>query len=137
MHPFIERMVRQVQQHSPSCLGGFRVSPSHPEPWNDWAGWSLACACGATKGRLLGHPLSECNPDVPLRVHLTDGQTYDIRHPDMVLVLRQRVDIGLQPDPATGVLERVAHCSLLHIVRVEELPPTSPAGTASVGSGAG
>jgi hypothetical protein len=62
-------------------------------------------------------------PFVPLRIHLTDGQTYDVRHPDVVLVLRQRVDIGLQPDPQTGVLERVAHCSLLHIVRVEELPP--------------
>jgi hypothetical protein len=68
---------------------------------------------------------------------MTDGQSYDIRHPDLVLVLRQRVDIGLQPDPATGVLERVAHCSLLHIGRVEELPPATPAGTASPGSGTG
>jgi hypothetical protein len=80
--------------------------------------------------------LLRTRPFVPLRIHLTDGQTYDIRHPDMVLVLRQRVDIGLQPDPATGVLERVAHCSLLHIVRVEELPPATPAGTAPTGSGA-
>lgn len=74
-------------------------------------------------------------PFVPLRIHLTDGQTYDIRHPDLVLVLRQRVDIGLQPDPGTGVLERVAHCSLLHIVRVEELPPPTPAGTVSAEPG--
>ena len=75
--------------------------------------------------------LLRTQPFVPLRIHLTDGQTYDIRHPDLVLVLRQRVDIGLQPDPATGVLDRVAHCSLLHIVRVEELPPTTLANTAS------
>jgi hypothetical protein len=60
-------------------------------------------------------------PFVPLRLHMTDGQTYDIRHPDNVLVLRSRVDIGMTPDPATGVLERVEYCSLLHIVRVEEL----------------
>jgi hypothetical protein len=67
-------------------------------------------------------------PFVPLRIHMTDGQTYDIRHPERVLVLRHRAVIGLQPDPSSGVLERAAHCSLLHIVRVEELPPTTPAG---------
>ena len=55
--------------------------------------------------------LLRSRPFVPLRLHWTDGQTYDICHPDLVLVLRQRVDIGLQPDPATGVLERVMHCS--------------------------
>jgi hypothetical protein len=80
--------------------------------------------------------LLRTQPFVPLRIHLTDGQSYDIRHPDWVLVLRQRVDIGLQPDPGTGVLERVAHYSLLHIVRVEELPLATPAGAPSPGSGA-
>jgi hypothetical protein len=77
--------------------------------------------------------LLRTRPFLPLRIHLTDGQFYDIRHPDMVLVLRQRVDIGVKPDPATGVLERVEHCSLLHIVRVEELPPTTPVGAAPAG----
>jgi hypothetical protein len=76
-------------------------------------------------------------PFVPLRIHLTDGQTYDIYHPDLVLVLRQRVDIGLPPDSATGVLERVEHCSLLHIGRVEELPPAAQAGTDQPGAGTG
>jgi len=59
-------------------------------------------------------------PFIPLRLHMTDGQTYEIRHPDNVIVLRSRVDIGVMPDPGTGVVERVEYCSLLHIVRVEE-----------------
>jgi len=67
-------------------------------------------------------------PFTPLRIHMTDGKSYDIRHPDLVLVLKQRVDIGVPADPATGVLDRVEHCSLLHAVRVEELPPTAPVG---------
>ncbi|MGF1581771.1 MAG: hypothetical protein ACFCD0_20770 [Gemmataceae bacterium] len=58
---------------------------------------------------------------VPLRLHMTNGQTYEIRHPDQVLVLRGRVDIGVGVDPVTGVLDRVKHCSLLHVVRVEQL----------------
>jgi hypothetical protein len=61
-----------------------------------------------------------------LRVHLTDGTVHEIRHPDSVLVLRQRVDIGVKSDPATGVIERVEHCSLLHIVGVEELSGSLP-----------
>jgi hypothetical protein len=62
LQPFIEKMVQQVQNTPPSCLSGFRVSPAHAQLWNDWAGWSLSCSCGATKGKLLGHSLKECNP---------------------------------------------------------------------------
>lgn len=65
-------------------------------------------------------------PFIPLRLHVTDGQTYDIRHPDNVIVLRSRVDIGMTPDPATGVVSRVEYCSLLHVVRVEELQSAAP-----------
>ncbi len=65
-------------------------------------------------------------PFVPFRIHLTDGKTYDITHPELVMVLRSRIDIGVAPDPATGVLERVEFCSLLHVVRVEDLPAASP-----------
>jgi hypothetical protein len=67
-------------------------------------------------------------PFIPLRLHMTDGETYDIRHPDNVIVLRSRVDIGVMPDPGTGVVERVEYCSLLHIVRVEELQTAASSG---------
>lgn len=73
--------------------------------------------------------LLRMRPFVPLRITMTDGQTYDIRHPDRVIVMRQRIDIGINPDPATGVVEGVAHCSLLHVVRVE--PLATSAGYAS------
>jgi hypothetical protein len=69
--------------------------------------------------------LLRSRPFVPLRIHLTDGTTYEIYHPDRVLVLRSRVDIGVPPDTTTGILERVDHCSLLHVVRIEELPTPS------------
>ncbi len=73
--------------------------------------------------------LLRTRPFKPLRIHLTDGSQYDIRHPEMVIVLRQRVDIGVPYDLAAGVAERVEHCSLLHVVRVEELPAVeSPSG---------
>jgi hypothetical protein len=72
--------------------------------------------------------LIRVRPFSPLRIYLTDGQTYDIRHPDQVLVLRGRVDIGVGADPRTGVLERVDHVSLLHVVRVEPIDAQSSRG---------
>ena len=64
--------------------------------------------------------LLRTRPFTPLRVHMTDGRTYDIRHPDQVLDLRGRIDIGIGPDPQTGVLDRVDHCSMLQVARVPE-----------------
>ena len=65
--------------------------------------------------------LLRIQPFTPLRIHMTDGTTYDIVHPDQVLVSRQRIDIGMPADDESGVFERVEHCSLLHVVRVEPL----------------
>ena len=74
--------------------------------------------------------LMRTRPFVPLRIHLTDGMNYDIYHPDLILVLRSRLDIGVGADPKTGVLDHVEHCSLLHVVRVEELPSQSQSASA-------
>lgn len=69
--------------------------------------------------------LLQRKPFVPLRIHLTDGTSFDIRHPDNILVLRSRIDIGVGAD-SRGVLDRVESCSLLHVVRVEELAAPNP-----------
>jgi len=74
--------------------------------------------------------LVRTRPFQPLRIHLSDGTVYDIRHPDQIIVLRGRVDIGVGADAETGAAERVEHVSLLHVVRVEEMAATSPQGSA-------
>lgn len=58
-------------------------------------------------------------PFTPLRLHTTDGQTYDVRHPDQALVLQTRVVLGA--GGKNGVPDRTEHLALAHIVRVEEL----------------
>lgn len=70
--------------------------------------------------------LIRSKPFTPLRLYMTDGRQYEVYHPDQILVLRQRVDIGVGADAKSGVADRVDHCSLLHIVRVEELAVPSP-----------
>jgi len=60
-------------------------------------------------------------PFMPFRIHMTDGQSYDIVHPEAVLVLRSRAIIGLRPDPATKIPDQSEQIALLHVVRTSEI----------------
>ncbi len=60
-------------------------------------------------------------PFEPFRIFLTDGETLDVTHPDQCIVARSTVYVGIPAKDAPGVAERVAHCSLVHIVRFEPL----------------
>ncbi|MGH7199354.1 MAG: hypothetical protein ACREJB_02040 [Planctomycetaceae bacterium] len=51
---------------------------------------------------------------------MTDGQSYDVRHPEFVFVLRTRLLVGL--GGGNGVPDRAEHLALAHVVRLEELP---------------
>ncbi len=59
-------------------------------------------------------------PFIPLRIHMSAGVTYDIFHPDNILVTHSYASIGRGAEPH-GVVDRVDHCSLLHVVRIEEI----------------
>ena len=69
-------------------------------------------------------------PFIPFRIHMTDGRTFDIVHPEAVFVLRSRAIIGLRPDPETNIFDRSEQIALLHVVRTSEIP----AGTESASS---
>jgi hypothetical protein len=62
-------------------------------------------------------------PFVPLRVYLTDGKTYDIRHPEMAIVTSREVYVGREETaPGSGIARGLDLVSLLHVVRVEQVP---------------
>ncbi len=68
-------------------------------------------------------------PFVPLRLHLTDGKVYDIRHPEMVLIKQREVYVGRDTAPGSGVAAECDLVSLLHVARVEtvgQAPSASP-----------
>ena len=62
-------------------------------------------------------------PFVPLRLHMTDGSSFDIRHPENAIVSTHTIYIVTHADPQTGVAENVEWLSLRHVVRVEQLSP--------------
>lgn len=60
-------------------------------------------------------------PFEPFRICLTDGEFYDVRHPDLCLIDRSTVHVGV-PDPRRrGVAMDTHYLSLVHIVRFEPL----------------
>jgi hypothetical protein len=59
------------------------------------------------------------------RIHLTDGTSYEVRHPESVLLGRRTAVVGVKEDPLQNYYDRLATVSLLHIVRLE--PVEQPA----------
>jgi hypothetical protein len=66
--------------------------------------------------------LLEERPFSPIRLHLFNGRTHEVRHPEMAVVSDEIVSIGLPPDDAYVLVEQVTHCATAHIVEAEPLP---------------
>lgn len=65
-------------------------------------------------------------PFQPFRLIMSSGQTCDVRHPEMALLTRTDMLVGIG-DSEDGVPAEFRICSLLHITAVEPIS----AGTAS------
>ncbi len=67
-------------------------------------------------------------PFQPFRVHISDGSSYEVRHPELCMPGARSVLIGM---PAVGIpelaYERYVDIALAHITRLEPLPPGVPA----------
>lgn len=63
-------------------------------------------------------------PFEPFRIVLTTGTTYDIRHPDLMLVGNRSAIVGITHQPQGTAYDYTIKVDLLHIVAIEELPAT-------------
>jgi hypothetical protein len=73
-------------------------------------------------------------PFQPFRVHVTDGSSYDVRHPELCMAGARSVLIGL---PAAGsaepVYDRYVNIDLVHITRLEPVQPATQSGDGQAG----
>ena len=56
----------------------------------------------------------------PIRLHISSGQTVDIRHPEMALVTRSLVVVAVTESDGE-VADYAVHYNLLHVVKIEPL----------------
>lgn len=55
-------------------------------------------------------------PFRPLRIFISDGEAYEVRHPEMMFVTKTRVEIAM-PN-GDDVPEKTVHCDPVHVTRV-------------------
>lgn len=59
-------------------------------------------------------------PFQPFRIHLSNGQSYDIRHPEFAALTRRTVFVGVSSGK-DDVPDRMIECDLLHVVALEPI----------------
>jgi hypothetical protein len=66
-------------------------------------------------------------PFQPFRLTLTDSRTYDVMHPELAMVGRSTVSVGVpRPGDPEPVYDRLVMISLLHIIQIEPLESIAP-----------
>jgi hypothetical protein len=86
--------------------------------------WFMSAS--AIKERLSRRPFE------PFRVVLSSGDAYEVRHPEMALLLRNGIYVAI-PDSQPGPPEQAVWCSLLHVASIE---PASNHSAGGAGRGA-
>jgi hypothetical protein len=61
-------------------------------------------------------------PFVPFRVILSSRDTYDIYHPDLVVVGKRHLFVGTASEDNPTMFDRSSLLSILHLAAVETLP---------------
>ena len=64
-------------------------------------------------------------PFRPIRVYVSDGASYDVRHPEMMFVTRSEVVIAMDPGD-DQIPERSAYLDPVHITRIEPIDGETP-----------
>jgi hypothetical protein len=77
--------------------------------------------------------LLAARPFKPFRLVMSSGQTYEVRHPEMAMLTRTDLLVGVDITD-DGVPAEFKICSLLHVTAVEPFGPT-PASPSQVEAG--
>ena len=66
-------------------------------------------------------------PFVPMRIVTTTGNTYDVRHPDMIWVTTNYINVGIPSSTDPTLPGDATMVAVLHITEIQDLPQAKPA----------
>ena len=66
--------------------------------------------------------LMRARPFIPLRIHLSDGRSFDVRHPEMMLVTKSFLYVAVSLTPGV-IAEHTERIAIMHVTSVKELAP--------------
>jgi hypothetical protein len=64
------------------------------------------------------------SPFKPFRLVMSSGQTYEVRHPEMAMLTKSDILVGIDIED-DGVPAEFKICSMLHVTAVEPIEPTA------------
>jgi hypothetical protein len=68
-------------------------------------------------------------PFVPLRIATSSGESYDVYHPELVVVSERYLFVGRASSKNPKMFDGASHVALSHITALEDLPTkTRPGG---------
>ena len=65
-------------------------------------------------------------PFAPLRIVTRTGQTYDIHHPELLMVGRRWLIVGMGSTENPTQADQVTRIAMLHVTEIQDLPKSSP-----------
>src|SRR5271170_7994673 len=65
-------------------------------------------------------------PFIPVRLVTSSGQSYDITHPDLVLVSRRFLIIGTASNENPTQIETASRVAILHVTDLQDMPHPAP-----------
>jgi hypothetical protein len=68
-------------------------------------------------------------PFVPLRVVTSSGESYDLHHPDLIMVGRRFLILGTASTENPTQFERASRVAILHVSDLQDLPASAPPGS--------
>jgi hypothetical protein len=64
-------------------------------------------------------------PFVPVRIIISSGQSFEIYHPDLILVGRRDMIIGIASKKNPATYESTTRVPIMHVTALEDLPAAS------------
>ena len=65
-------------------------------------------------------------PFVPVRIVTSSGQSYDVSHPDLVLVGRRFLIIGTASNENPSQIEAASRMAVMHVTDLQDVPNAAP-----------
>jgi hypothetical protein len=62
--------------------------------------------------------LQRARPFVPFRIHMSSGETYDVRHPEFVWASNSKLAVTIEEKMRRGDPHDSAWLSMVHVVKV-------------------
>lgn len=72
------------------------------------------------------HDRVRLRPFRSFRLVTSSGESYDVYHPDLIMVGRREVTVGIPSGETPAYYDRQARIAIMHITALHDLPAAAP-----------